>query len=60
MIPKSSMIQREFQLKVWTSIIQKPTAIPPSSMALLTLLRSHYNDPDVDDNEEGSSFRMNQ
>ena len=28
MIPKSSKIQREFQLEVWTMIIQKSTCIP--------------------------------
>ena len=33
--PKSSMIQREFQLGVRTLIIQKCTMIPPSSMVLL-------------------------
>ena len=32
--------------------------IPRSSIVLLTSFRSHYNDPDVDDNEEGSSFRI--
>ena len=31
MIPKSSMIQREFQLDAWTLVIQKFTVIPPSS-----------------------------
>ena len=34
MIPRSLMIQREFQLEVWTLIIQKYTVIPPSSMVL--------------------------
>ena len=32
MIPKSSMIQKEFQLKVFALIAQKSTVIPPSSM----------------------------
>ena len=34
MIPKSLMTQQEFQLEEWTSIIQKFTVIPPSSMDL--------------------------
>ena len=32
MIPKSSMIQKEFQLKVCAFIAQNSTVIPPSSM----------------------------
>ena len=31
------MIQREFQLEVWTSLIQKSTVIPPSSMVLFRI-----------------------
>ena len=38
MIPRYLMIQREFQLEVWTLIIQKSTVIPSSSMVLFTLL----------------------
>ena len=37
MIPESS-IQREFQLGVWTLIIQKTTVNHPSSMVLLSLV----------------------
>ena len=37
MIPRYSKIQREFQLEVWTLIIQKSTMIPPSSMVLFTV-----------------------
>ena len=33
-LPKSSMIQREFQLEVWILKIQMSTVIPPSSMVL--------------------------
>ena len=35
MIPKSSMIQRKFELEAWTLIIQKSMLIPPSSIVLL-------------------------
>ena len=34
MIPNSSMIQKEFQLVVWTLIILKSTVIPLSSMVM--------------------------
>ena len=34
MIPRYLMIQRKFQLEVWTLIIQNSTVIPPSSMVL--------------------------
>ena len=36
-IPKSLMIQKEFQLEVWILIIQKYTVIPPSSMVLFPI-----------------------
>ena len=35
-IPKSSMIQREFQLEVWTLTTQKSTVIPPSCTVLFS------------------------
>ena len=42
MIPMCYMIQREFQLEVWTFIIQKSTVIPPSLMVLFALVNNDY------------------
>ena len=38
MIPRHSMIQTEFQLEIWTFIIQKSMVIPPSSLVLFLLI----------------------
>ena len=42
MIQSNPMIRREFQLEVWTLIIQKSTVIPLSPMVLLSLEKLCY------------------
>ena len=44
MIPRYLMIQKEFQLEVWTLIIQKSTTIPPSSMVLFLGPYGHFRE----------------